>query len=89
MRLKKNIIFKDLGGEIILCHEEGHSIDFTEVATLNSTAAFLIKQSMDKEFDAQLWAKLLVEKYSIGMDQALQDASVLIDKLISNGFIDN
>lgn len=88
MRLKNNIIFKDLGGEFILCHDEGQSIDFTEIATLNRTAAYLINESIGKEFDITTWAKLLAEKYSISQEQALNDAKVLLDKLESNGFID-
>jgi hypothetical protein len=53
------------------------NINFNKLISLNSTAAFLWKELVGKEFTAEDMASLLVEEYGIDMELALKDSKAL------------
>ena len=52
---------------------------FNKIITFNSSAAFLWESVKGKSFDLEDLASLLVHKYGIGHESALNDASSIVD----------
>lgn len=74
-------MLKRLGEETILYSEELNSVNYTEVISLNNSAAFLIGKSQGLEFTIDIWAELLVEEYNIDINEALSDVELLVNKM--------
>lgn len=82
MKFKSNIKIKQLGGESILVSHDSGNLDYTRVITLNESAEYLIGASLeDKTISPEIWRDMLMAKYSIPAEQALADATALIEKL--------
>lgn len=88
MKLKESISLKRLGKETILYGEESHKVDYTEVISLNESAAMLVERSIGKTFELSDWTNLLVECYGIDEDVARNDAIKIIDKMRAAGLIE-
>jgi hypothetical protein len=85
MKIKENIRIKQIGDDKILVYNDGNNLDYTRIISLNQSAAFLIEESMGKEFTVQEWAHRLSENYGIDETRALSDAQKLVDKLMQAG----
>ena len=69
-------------GEFIVAAEGIEHINFNKLISLNSTAAFLWKALVGKEFTAEEMAQLLVDEYGIDMELALTDSKKLMDSWV-------
>ena len=87
MQIKKNIRIKQIGDEKILVSNDGKNLDYTRIISLNQSAAFLIEESMEKEFTVQEWAHRLTDRYDIAYALALSDAQKVVDKLKQAGVL--
>ena len=87
MQIKKNIRIKQIGDEKILVSNDGKNLDYTRIISLNQSAAFLIEESMEKEFTVQVWAHRLTDRYDIDYALALSDAQKVVDKLKQAGVL--
>ena len=65
-----------------------NQLDYTQIISLNNSAAYLLKETAYAEISATGWANLLVDKYSIPYQQALADAEKLIEKLQEAGVLE-
>ena len=77
MKIKNGFILREMCGEHIVAAEGLEHINFNKLISLNSTAAFLWKALVGKEFTAEDMAALLVEEYGIDMELALKDSKAL------------
>ena len=77
MKTKQGFNLRQICGEHILLAEGKENIDFSNIISLNETAAFLWQQLTDKEFTPEDMAQLLVENYEVDQETALSDARVL------------
>lgn len=82
MRIKEGFVLREIAGEKIVSGEGLNQINFNKMITLNPTAAYLWENILDKEFDNEMLATLLVEKYDVDYDTALKDATTLSQKWI-------
>lgn len=82
MRIKEGFVLREIAGEKIVSGEGINQINFNKMMTLNPTAAYLWENILDKEFDNEMLATLLVEKYDVDYDTALKDAIALSQKWI-------
>ena len=90
MKTKKGYTLRSLGNEYILVAESlDEAIDFSRMISLNATAAFLWKEVEDKEFDTEMLASLLMEKYGITHDVAANDVASLLETLKTANLIEN
>ena len=89
MKTKKGYTLRSLGNEYILVAESlDEAIDFSRMISLNATAAFLWKEVEDKEFDTEMLASLLMEKYGITHDVAAHDVASLLETLKTANLIE-
>jgi hypothetical protein len=77
MKIKEGFVLREMCGENIVAAEGLQNINFNKLISLNSTAAFLWKELVGKEFTAEDMASLLVEEYGIDMELALKDSKAL------------
>ena len=88
MKLKDNLSVRKLGNEYIMISENGSTLDYTRVISLNETAAYLIMKVEGSEFTKDELVNNLVEKYNIDIKKAEKDVQKLLDKLKKEGLID-
>ena len=60
-------------------------INFNKLISLNSTAAFLWKALVGKEFTTEEMAQLLVDEYEIDMELAMTDSKKLMESWAEAG----
>ena len=85
MKIKEGFVLREMCGENIVAGEGLEHINFNKLISLNSTAAFLWKELVGKEFDPNSMAELLVKEYGIGMELALKDSTALCQAWIDAG----
>ena len=85
MKIKEGFVLREMCGENIVAGEGLEHINFNKFISLNSTAAFLWKELVGKEFDPNSMAELLVKEYGIGMELALKDSKNLCDAWVNAG----
>lgn len=79
MRTKKDLVLRPLGDQFILVAEGNAVVDFTQMVSMNASAAYLWEEVEGKDFDLAMLADLLVEGYGITKEQAEHDAAVVLD----------
>ncbi|MBE6232209.1 MAG: PqqD family protein [Bacteroidales bacterium] len=77
MKIKDGFVLREICGENIVAGEGLEHINFNKLISLNSSAAFLWKQLIGKEFSAEDMADLLVAEYGIDKELALKDSETL------------
>ena len=77
MKIRKGFVLREMCGENIVAGEGLEHINFNKLISLNSTAAFLWKALVGKEFTEKEMAQLLVDEYGIDMDLAIKDSKAL------------
>ena len=88
MKQKEGFNLRHICGEYVLVAEGRENIDFSNIISLNETAAFLWEKLEGKDFDAQLMADLLCQEYEVAQEQALADSEQLIQKWVDSGLIE-
>lgn len=79
MKIKNGFILREMCGEFIVAAEGIEHINFNKLISLNSTAAFLWKELIEKEFTTEEMAQLLVDEYGIDMELAMSDSAKLME----------
>ncbi len=95
MKVRKGLVLREVCGEQILVAEGKENIDFTNIVSMNETAAFLWKEIEKMEsFDADTMAQLLVENYQIdeetplSLEQAKDDSATLLEAWLEAGVVE-
>ncbi len=78
MKIKEGFVLREMCGEYIVAGEGLQHINFNKLISLNSTAAFLWKALVGKEFTQESMAQLLVDEYGIDMELAMTDSGNLM-----------
>ncbi len=88
MKIKKGFTLRSVMGQNIVLAEGNNSDTFGKIITLNASAAMLWEKLKGKSFDAADAADLLVATYWIDREQALADATRIIDLMTEKGLIE-
>jgi hypothetical protein len=88
MRIKKGFVLREMCGENIVAGEGLEHINFNKLISLNSTAAFLWKELLGQEFDIETMAKLLIDRYDIDKELAVNDSTNLAQAWINAGLVE-
>ena len=88
MKFKKGYRLRSLGQEYILVAEGLDAVDFSRMISMNESAAFLWKEVEDKDFDAEMLATLLTDKYDIDRETAHKDVAVLLESWSAAGLME-
>ena len=74
MKTKKGFVLRNVCGENIIVAEGKENIDFTNIISMNETAAYLWKNVEGKEFDSDTLMSLLINEYEVDDATANKDA---------------
>ena len=89
MKLTKTYQLKQIGEEFVVMNNQATSVDFTQIITLNQSAAWLWKQLEPMEsFDRKTIVQLLLDEYEVDETVAQADAVTFIQHLTEHHFID-
>lgn len=89
MRIKEGVNIRKVGDSYIAVMENADTIDYTNVVSLNESAAQLLLQSQDRSFSPVYWVELLKEKYDVSHETASDDIQVLIELLLKAGVLED
>lgn len=85
MKIKNGFVLREMCGENIVSGEGLEHINFNKLISLNSSAAFLWKELIGKEFTTETMAQLLVDEYGIDMELAMTDSARLMQSWLDAG----
>lgn len=85
MRLNKDLVLREVGGEYMIVNPFSDMIDMTQVYSLNETAAWLWQRMEGKEFTITDMATVLREEYEVDEETAIADLTELCQQWISAG----
>jgi hypothetical protein len=88
MKINSNYKLRSIAGETIVVNQGTTGTDMTRIISLNASAKLLYEQLLGKEFTLEDAAKVLVDTYGIGSEQALADAEKWADALRKCGVIE-
>lgn len=88
MKIKDGFVLRTIGDNHMVVGEGLAQIDFNKIVSLNSTAAYLWKNVMGKDFDTQTLTDLLLAEYDVDEATALKDASALMRKWVEAGLVE-
>ena len=78
MKLVKGLVLRQISPKSFVLENTDTDVLGHKMITFNSTAAFLWNSIGDKDFTKDDIAELLVKKYSISLDSALEDSDSII-----------
>lgn len=88
MRTKKGFILRDVCGEKIVVAEGKENIDFTNIISMNESAAFLWEKVKDTDFDVDTLKTLLCSEYDVEEATALADLQTIINQWVEAGVVE-
>ena len=72
-------------GEYAVIGEGLEQVNFNKIISLNGTAVYIWKEIEGKDFDSEMVANLLLDRYDVDAETATSDAVALVQKLVENG----
>lgn len=88
MRIKEGFILRTICGQHVISGEGTANVNFSQLISLNESAAYLFRQVVGKDFTPETMADLLTEEYEVDRETALKDARDLCEKWLEVGLID-
>ena len=88
MKKKPGINMRNICGENIIVAEGNVNIDFTNILSLNESAAYLWQRIGDEHFDIDTLTQWLMEEYEVDIDTARQDVIAMVDKWMELNIIE-
>lgn len=81
MKIKEQYKVREMAGEHVIIMQGKHGSDLTKIISLNQSALYLWNELQGKEFDTEVVANMLVERYGIDKGVATTDAERWIERL--------
>ena len=88
MKLDGSFELKTLAGQSIVVPGKLKNVDFTNLLTLNETAAVVWGRMTQGEFEVDDLVKALTDAYEVGEAQAREDVVALLAKIRELGMIE-
>ena len=88
MKIKKGFNLRDICGEQIIVAEGKENIGFSNIISMNETAAFLWQQVIDKTFTEETLVDILTENYEVDRKTAQNDVEELVRQWLNSGIIE-
>ena len=85
MKLNKDLILREVGGEYMIVNPFSDTVDMTQVYSLNETAAWLWQQMEGKEFTVADMVVVLREEYEVDEETATADLTELTQQWMTAG----
>ena len=77
MKAKTGFNLREVCGEQIIVADGEENIDFSNIISMNESAAYLWRNLQDKEFTLDDMVRLLLEAYDVDEEVARKDAELL------------
>lgn len=87
MRLNQDCRLREMAGENVIIRQGKQGADLTKIITLNSSAAFLWRALVEKDFDVEQVAAILVENFEVDNEVALADARRWVERMQECGLV--
>ena len=87
MKINSNYKIREIAGETIVVNQGTANVNMTRIISLNASARLLYEALAEREFTVEDAAKVLVDTYGIGQEQALRDAAVWVESLQKCGIV--
>lgn len=88
MKIKEGFILRSICGQFVISGEGTANVNFSQLISLNESAAYLFRTVQGKDFTPEMMADLLQEEYEVDAETALKDAKDLCDKWVEVGIIE-
>lgn len=88
MKLKENLVLREIAGEYMIVNPFNESVDMTQVLSLNETAGWLWKQVEGKEFECEDLVDLICNEYEVDRSEAETDIRELCAEWQKNGLLE-
>ena len=88
MKIKKDFKLRTVMNQKVVMAEGNNADTFGKIISLNSSAAMLWEELKGKSFEVSDAADLLVLTYGIDREQALEDATYIINLMTEKGLIE-
>lgn len=89
MKIKKGFQLQNVCGEHIIIPAGEENIDFSQIISLNPTAAYLWENIADREsFTIEEMAQLLLDEYEVEEDIALEDCKLIAECWAEMGLLE-
>ena len=90
MRQKKGFVLREVCGENVIVAEGIDVIDFSNLITLNPTAAMIWKKAKELgDFTADQLAEAVCETYEVEYDRAFDDVCKLLKDWQETGLVED
>lgn len=87
MHKKPGFNLRDICGESVLVAEGKENIDFSNIISMNETAAFLWQSVGQGDFSLDQMVEALLNEYDVDREKAIDDCKRLIDEWSGAGII--
>ncbi len=87
MKKKKGFVLHRVCEQNIIVAEGKENIDFNNLITMNSTAAFLWEKMGDEDFTVDDMVRALSSEYDIDKENALNDCEELSQQWLKAGIV--
>ncbi len=88
MRIKEGFTLRTICGEHVVIGEGLAQVNFNKMLSLNGSAAYLWEQLKDRDFTEEDAMNLLLEKYEVAPERALEDVKKLLDEWKKQGVVE-
>jgi len=88
MRLKADLVIRQMGDEYVIVKPNQQMRDFSKVFTLNESAVFVWKSIHKREFTETFIVKLLMNKYDVQEAEARADVRKMIENFTIHDFLE-
>ncbi|MBQ2171710.1 MAG: PqqD family protein [Bacteroidales bacterium] len=88
MRIKEGFTLRTICGEHVVIGEGLAQVNFNKMLSLNGSAAYLWEQLKDRDFTEEDAVNLLLEKYDVDPEHALEDVKKLFEGWKEQGVLE-
>lgn len=89
MKIKKGLQLQNVCGEHIIIPAGEENMDFSQIISLNPTAAYLWENIAEKEdFSIEDMVELLLAEYEVEENIALEDCKLIAERWTEMGLIE-
>jgi hypothetical protein len=88
MRIKEGFTLRTICGEHVVIGEGLAQVNFNKMLSLNGSAAYLWEQLKDRDFTEEDAVNLLLDKYDVAPERALEDVKKLLEEWKKQGVVE-
>ena len=87
MKIKEGFELRTVCGENVIVATGLKNIDFSKIISLNESAALMLREVLDREFEVADLVKVLTDNYEVDETTALKDVQALVAQWSEIGLI--